>query len=115
MTLEGEIDYNNVIDDTKLLIASNFPYYTKEWRLKQGYSKMPQNFRFDILINSISPFDELFNLNDLSLSSLRAKGNVNTLKNEINIVGSFPELTYKKQKFYNGSTYINLLNHLIKD
>jgi hypothetical protein len=110
INIDGNIDYKYVIDDTKLLIASNFPYYTKEWKIKKDYSPVHQNFRFDVTINSLSPFDEIFNLNDLDFTSLRAKGSVNTLKNEVNIVGSFPELAYKGQKFYNGSTYINLLN-----
>nr|HMP30717.1 translocation/assembly module TamB domain-containing protein [Saprospiraceae bacterium] len=110
ITIDGNIDYNYVIDDTKLLIASNFPYYTKSWKINKEYSMVPQNFRFDVNINSLSPFDDLFNLEDIGFISLRAKGGVNTLKNEINIVGSFPELSFKGQKFYNGSTYINLLN-----
>lgn len=110
INVEGNIDYTSVLEDTKLVIASNFPYYSKDWKLNKTYSVNNQDFRFDIFINSIAPFDELFNLRALDFTSLRAKGNVNTAKNEINIVSSWPWLQYKNEKIYNGSVFINLLN-----
>ncbi|MBK8634183.1 MAG: translocation/assembly module TamB domain-containing protein [Saprospiraceae bacterium] len=111
LSMEGKVDIAKVVNDVKLILHNNLPYYTKSWNIPDSNRvSNNQDFRFDIDVKSLESFADILGIKNISIQDFKGKGYLNSSKNEIQIASTFPFLAIKENSFYNGTVYVNLLN-----
>lgn len=110
LDLDGKIDFNTVVFDVKSIIKNSFPSYTESWVLDQKLKSKNQIFRYDISLKDFRPFANFFEIGGSEIIGLKAKGSVNSVKDEMQLVSSIPFLKYKNDTLFTTTIIGNLFN-----
>jgi hypothetical protein len=97
--LEGKYDFNTIANDAVSIIKANFPYHTKDWKVETKPISINQNFKFDIEVDDPHTILDIAGIKDLDISSIKAKGTLNSSKNEINFAASLPYVSIQGNEF----------------
>ena len=101
INIEGDYDLPNVTKSVIKIIASNYPYLTKTWKIDDTKTYPNQKINFDIQLSDSKNFLDLAGFNGASFSRLNLKGRIDTYKNEISVSTTLPYLKIKDDSLKN--------------
>jgi hypothetical protein len=110
LDIDGKIDFNTIVFDIKSIIKNGFPRYTESWIIDQKLKTYNQIFRYDISLKDFRPFANFFDLDGSEIIGLKAKGSVNSAKDELQIVSSIPFIKHKNDTIFSTSIIGNVFN-----
>jgi hypothetical protein len=101
INIEGDYDLPNITKSVIKIIASNYPYLTKTWKIDDTKTYPNQKINFDIQLSESKNFLDLAGLKGTSFSRLNLKGRIDTYKNEISVSTTLPYLKIKDDSLKN--------------
>lgn len=110
LDLDGKIDFNTLVYDVKSIIKNSFPRFTESWVLDKKLKTNNQIFRYDISLKDFRPFANFFDLEQSEIIGLKAKGSVNSAKDELQLVSSIPIIKYKNDTLFATTITGNVFN-----
>ncbi len=105
--LEGKYNFNNILDDVKALVKSNFPYHTRMWNPEIKPISDDQKFKFDIEIHDPVELLGLAGVHNVELKDFKGKGYIDSKNREISMVSSMPKFFIDGTKLFNIQVMLN--------
>ena len=105
--IDGKANFNNLVNDVKDIIKLNFPYHTRSWKYTAKLPSNEQDIHFDVSLGKSRDLLTLLNLSNINLSHFKAKGSLNSSRQEMNFVSSIPKLSIEKNTFYGVQLLLN--------
>ena len=105
--VSGNYNLNNLVNDLKSMIKSNFPYHTRNWDYIPQSMSSDQLFHFDIDLRETQKLFELAGIDKVNLKNFKGKGYIDSKNKEINLASSLPLLVINDLKFFNLKLLMN--------